>query len=78
MNLPVAGRRLDVQMTLAPGETTLSIAVRGRPQYAFPQVTRPYYLRVVDPVLADSAFEPFGALPGDRRAAAFLSPFGAI
>jgi hypothetical protein len=29
-------------------------------------------------VLMDSAFLPFGQLPRDRRAAAFLSPFGPI
>lgn len=78
LSVPAAGRRVELPLTLAPGATRLSIAARATAQYGFPQVTRPFYLRVRDPVLVDSAFEPLGPLPRDRRAAAFLSPFGAI
>jgi phosphoglycerol transferase len=74
---PEEGPR-EIPLTLAPGDTQLTMDVKGRAQYAFPQVTRPYYLRVENPVLIDVAFKPFGEVPRDRRAAAFLSPFGPI
>lgn len=76
--VPARGAPLKRRLTLPPGDSRLEIAMNAAPQYAFPEVTRPYYLRVEEPVLMDSAFVPFGSLPQDRRAAAFLSPFGTI
>jgi hypothetical protein len=64
-------------MIVSPGISTVTLRTNGRAQLNFPGVTRPYYLRVLDPVVSDNAFEPFGPIPRDRRAAAYLSPFGA-
>jgi phosphoglycerol transferase len=72
------GKPLQRRLELPPGVTRITLSVRGRAQFGFPLTTRPYYLRVQDPLLVDSAFQPLGTLPADRRAASFLSPFGPI
>jgi hypothetical protein len=76
--VPPGGRELRRTLTLPPGRSQLTLQVKGRPQLSDPNVIQPYYLRVLDPVVEDGAFAPFGPLPRDRHAAAWLEPFGAI
>jgi hypothetical protein len=72
------GARVEHSFVVPPGTSVAALRTSGGAQLGFPQVTRPYYLRVLDAVVTDSAFEPFGRFPRDPRAASYLSPFGAI
>jgi hypothetical protein len=64
-------------MVIPPGASIVSLHTNGDAQLGFPQVTQPYYLRVLDPVVTDDAFKPFGPPPRSMRPASYLSPFGA-
>jgi hypothetical protein len=78
VHVPPRGALLDTTLTAPPGRSAIVLRVHGQAQTDFPGVQRAYYLRVVDPVVVDGAFNLFGPLPKDRRAAAYMSPFGAI
>jgi phosphoglycerol transferase len=76
--IPTGGKRIDIELPVPIGVSTIDVKVNGHPQLAYPAVTQPYYLRILDPLVVDQAFAPFGELPGDRRAAAWLAPFQTI
>jgi phosphoglycerol transferase len=76
--LPRDGAVVNHGVALAPGVSPLALTVKGRPQFSDPNVTQTYYLRVLDPLVVDGAFAPFGSLPRDHRAASWLEPFGRI
>jgi phosphoglycerol transferase len=72
------GVTITRRLVLRPGTTTITVRTQGPAQFAIPDQTQPYYLRVLDPVLIDGAFGNIGSVPSDRRAAAFLAPFGKL
>ena len=78
VTVPRRGVSIDREMTIPPGFTAIGMKVAGHPQLGYPTDTQPYYLRVLDPLVVDRAFAPFGPIPADRRAAAWLQPFGTI
>jgi phosphoglycerol transferase len=71
------GTPVEHSMVIPPGASIVSLHTNGDAQLGFPQVTQPYYLRVLDPVVTDDAFKPFGPRPRSMRPASYLSPFGA-
>jgi hypothetical protein len=73
-----AGTPVEHSMIVPPGASSVTLHTNGPAQVNLPAVSRPYYLRVLDPLVTDNAFDPFGPMPRDRRGAAYLSPFGVI
>jgi phosphoglycerol transferase len=64
------------ELEVPAGVSTIGIAVKGPPQRQLPDVGRAYYLRVVNPTIADEAFGP-AARTATGPGANFLSPFEA-
>jgi hypothetical protein len=73
----LAGTPVQRSLTIPPGVSIVSIHTNGAAQLGFPDLTQPYYLRVVDPVVTDNAFKPFGPRPRSELPTSYLSPFGA-
>jgi hypothetical protein len=71
------GTPVERSLVIPPGVSIVSLHTNGDAQLGFPQLTQPYYLRVLDPVVTDDAFKPFGPPPRNKSPASYLSPFGA-
>jgi hypothetical protein len=73
----LAGTPVQRSLVVPPGVSIVSLHTNGDAQLGFPDLSQPYYLRVVDPVVTDNAFKPFGPPPRSKLPASYLSPFGA-
>jgi hypothetical protein len=73
----VAGTPVERSLLIPPGVSIVSLHTNGDAQLGFPDSSQPYYLRVVDPVVTDNAFKPFGSPRRSEPPASYLSPFGA-
>jgi hypothetical protein len=78
LRLPASGRTLQHAFTIPPGSSAIVLRMQGHAQLSYPDGPQQYDLRLVDPLIVDRAFDPFGPVPAQRQAAAWLAPFGAI